>query len=411
MARAGQMRRLIFINRFFFPDQSATSQLLSDLAFHLAECGRQVHVIASQQLYDDPQACLPTREFVRGVHIHRVPTTRFGRSALLGRGVDYLSFYAASWRALLATAGSGDIIVAKTDPPLVSIVAMQAAKRRGALLVNWLQDVYPEIAVRAAVPFLKGPIVQGLTWLRNRSLQAAEANVVVGNRMAELLRAQVGCPDRISVVPNWSDDEKILPIHHADNPLRREWALEDKFVVGYSGNLGRAHEFDTVLKAAERFRDDEHIIFLLIGGGSQVGALARGVKSRGLDRIFRFVRYQERMSLKYSLGVSDVHWISLKPDVEGLIFPSKFYGIAAASRPIIAIAARNGEIGRLVQQHACGFVVEPGDAEALAEALVILAADAERGAEMGRRARAMLEARFTRRQAFERWRAVLANIA
>jgi glycosyltransferase involved in cell wall biosynthesis len=410
MARAGQMRRLIFINRFFFPDQSATSQLLSDLAFHLAECGKQVQVIASQQMYGDPQACLPTREIVRGVHIHRVPTTRFGRSALLGRGVDYLSFYAASWRALLATAGDGDIIVAKTDPPLVSIVAMQAAKRRGALLVNWLQDVYPEIAVRAEVPFLKGPIVHGLTWLRNRSLQAV-ANVVVGNRMAELLRAQVGCPDRISVVPNWSDDEKILPIHHADNPLRREWALEDKFVVGYSGNLGRAHEFDTVLNAAERFRNDEHIIFLLIGGGSQVAALARGVKNRGLDRIFRFVRYQERMSLKYSLGVSDVHWISLKPDVEGLIFPSKFYGIAAASRPIIAIAARNGEIGRLVQQHACGFVVEPGDAEALAEALVILAADAERGAEMGRRARAMLEAGFTRRQAFERWRAVLADIA
>jgi glycosyltransferase involved in cell wall biosynthesis len=77
---------------------------------------------------------------------------------------------------------------------------------------------------------------------------------------------------------------------------------------------------------------------------------------------------------------------------------------------VIAIAAKNGEIARLVEHHACGLVIEPGSADALAEALTLLSTDNERVAEMGRRARAMLEAEFTCRQAFERWRQVLENM-
>ena len=165
------MKRLIFLNRFFFPDHSATSQILSDLAFHLAASGREVHVITSQQLYDDPEAQLPAQEIVEGVHIHRVSSTRFGRSALLGRGIDYLSFYASMWRSVLGLADRGDILVAMTDPPLTSVLAMRAAERRGAQLVNWLQDIFPEVAIQLGVPFLKGPISQGLLHIRDTSLK------------------------------------------------------------------------------------------------------------------------------------------------------------------------------------------------------------------------------------------------
>ena len=131
----------------------------------------------------------------------------------------------------------------------------------------------------------------------------------------------------------------------------------------------------------------------------------RAVKQRGLERLFRFFPYQDQALLKYSLGVADVHWISLRPELEGLIVPSKFYGIAAAGRPVIAITAKNGEIAQLVEQHACGLVIEPGNAKALAEAITALSGDTERVAAMGKRARAMLDNNFTRRQAFARWQA------
>jgi colanic acid biosynthesis glycosyl transferase WcaI len=122
---------------------------------------------------------------------------------------------------------------------------------------------------------------------------------------------------------------------------------------------------------------------------------------------FDFSRIEDRSMLKYSLAAADVHWISLKPQLEGLIVPGKFYGVAAAGRAIVAITAKNGEIAQLVEQNGCGVVVEPGDANGLAQILIDLSGNPERVAEMGRRAREMLEAHFTRRQAFERWRAVL----
>src|SRR5262249_41650197 len=117
----GAAMRLIFINRFFFPDHSATSQILSDLAFFLAGFGHEVHIITSRQRYDNPRASLSSKESIRGVRIHRVRTTRFGRRHLLGRIIDYLSFYLTVQVALLRRARGGDIVVAKTDPPLLSI--------------------------------------------------------------------------------------------------------------------------------------------------------------------------------------------------------------------------------------------------------------------------------------------------
>jgi colanic acid biosynthesis glycosyl transferase WcaI len=145
------MSRLIFLNRFFFPDHSAPSQILSDLAFYLASLGRDVHVVTSTQIYDDARAALAVSEIIGDVHVHRVPSTGFGCATLLGRSIDYLLFYRSMWQCLVALARPRDIIVAKTDPPLTSIIAMAAARRKDARLVNRLQDIYPETAVELGV--------------------------------------------------------------------------------------------------------------------------------------------------------------------------------------------------------------------------------------------------------------------
>jgi len=405
------MKRILFLNRFFPPDHSATSQILGDLAFHLAGHGHDVRVFTSRQRYDDPRAQLPPTETIAGVRVYRLSTTRFGRPSLVGRGFDYLSFYASVWRSVRAAAEPGDILVAKTDPPLLCVVARQAARQRGLHLVNWLQDLYPEVAARLGVPFVRGPLESGLYGLRDTTLRDAAANVVIGHRMAQTVLSRGIAANRLHVIPNWCDDKEIRPLPRLDNPLRREWRLEDRFVVGYSGNLGRGHEFDTVLAAAERLRDVASIVFLFIGGGSQLDELVRQVKDRGLDHSFCFIPYQDRAVLRYSLTVPDVHWLSLRPEIEGLMFPSKLYGIAAAGRPFIAVTARGGEIADLARRHGCGIVVEPGEAQAFAAAVRSLSADPERVAAMGMRARQMLDANFTRQQAFERWRGLLENIA
>lgn len=128
-------------------------------------------------------------------------------------------------------------------------------------------------------------------------------------------------------------------------------AFVRKIVVGHSGNLGRAHDFETVLGAAERLRNESRIVFLMIGGGKHFEELAKAVKARGLENSFRFRPYQEHAMLPHSLGVADAHWVSLRPALEGLIVPSKFYAIAAAGKPMLMIGDPEGEIGRLIRQH------------------------------------------------------------
>jgi hypothetical protein len=131
--RSGQCPRIIFLNRFFHPDHSATSQIVSDLAFHLASTDKIVHVITSRQLYEEPRAVLASEEVVNGVHIHRLPTTRFGRSSgLADRAIDYSSCYGLMWHRARELAEPGDILVAKTDPPLTSVVAWRVAAQRQA---------------------------------------------------------------------------------------------------------------------------------------------------------------------------------------------------------------------------------------------------------------------------------------
>jgi glycosyltransferase involved in cell wall biosynthesis len=383
--------------------------MVSDLAFELASSGWDVHVITSRQLYDKPGAALPAYENTHGVHIHRVGTTSFGRSRLPGRALDYLSFYFTSWRCALSITRPDDIIVAKTDPPMISLVGMAAAKQRGAKLINWVQDVYPEIAIEFGVPFLIAPIRRLLFWLRDMSLRAAATNVVLGELPAKLVLSRGVVSDRVTIIHNWSDEDEIVPIAPADNTLRQTWGLRDKFVVGYSGNLGRTHDFMTILSVSERFRNDDRIVFLVIGGGHQNDGLVHEVKSRNLERSYLFAPYQDAGALKYSLGVPDVHWISLRPRFEGLIVPSKFYGIAAAGRPMIAIGSEKGELGLLVEQHRCGFAIEEGDVDSLESAINVLLHDRDLCVKMGQRARSMLDHRFTRRQAFDCWKALISK--
>ena len=341
--------KIIFVNRFYAPDHSATSQMLTDLAAALAADGIPVHVVTSRLRYDDAAASLAPREAIDGVDVHRVWTSGFGRGNLVGRAFDYLSFYVTAAAKLAALARSGDVIVAKTDPPLVSVVAGWVARMRGARLVNWLQDIFPEVAANLGVGPTRGAVGRLLRWLRDGSLRHAAANVVLGRRMRERVTALGVDPRKIAVIPNWADGARLRPMPRDGNPLRAEWGLGDRFVVGYSGNLGRVHDFRTVLDAADALRAQPDIVFQFIGGGAQMEALRQTVAERRLPNVV-FKPYQPREMLGQSLGAADVHLVTLRPELEGLVVPSKFSGVAAVGRPTIFIGDPEGEIGSIVRE-------------------------------------------------------------
>lgn len=353
-------RKILFVNRFFYPDHSATSQILSDLAFDLIKSGKSVEIVTSRLSYDDPSAQLPTFEIIEGVHVYRVWSSRFGRGNLAGRAADYLTFYATAGWKLWQRTNANTVIVAKTDPPLISLIAAPVAWFRSAKLVNWLQDLFPEVASALGMIGKRSPIAGVLRYLRNLSVRSAHMNIVLGRLMEAKLVSQ-GVPlERIKVIPNWADGISIKPVPREENLLRKKWSLDKKFVVGYSGNLGRAHEFNTILEAAVVLSDRKNIVFVFIGGGAQRTALEKEVINRGLSNV-QLRPYQPRELLSQSLSAIDLHLISLNPALEGLIVPSKYYGIAAVGRPSIFIGDTNGEIATILQECESGYSVNSTD--------------------------------------------------
>ncbi|TKB59910.1 MAG: glycosyltransferase family 4 protein [Nitrospira sp.] len=398
-------RKIIFINRYFYPDHSATSQLLSDLAFDLASRGQEIHVVTGCQLYGDPHAALSAEELIHGVHVHRVPTSRFGRTNLWGRAADYLTFYLGATVRLLRLVGQGDIVVAKTDPPMMSVPASWAVKLKRGVLVNWVQDLFPEVAtsmdvygLRFAAPMLKR--------LRNQSLRSGRANVVLGEVMAERLREEGIPSDQITIIENWADGDAIQPVRRHDNPLLHEWGLDGKFVLGYSGNMGRVHEFKTMIDVAERLKVVDEIAFVFIGDGIARRWLESEAAGRGLKNV-QFYPYQSADRLRWSLSVPDVHFVSLRPTLEGLIVPSKFYGIAAAGRPIIHIGDPDGEIARILDRERCGWSFCIGEVDALAACILRLFRHKIEVVDAGRCARRAFDRKYSREHALDSWRVLL----
>ncbi len=437
---------LIFLNRYFHPDHSATSQMLSDLAFALAGRGHAVAVITSRQRYDAPEVPLPPRETMSGVSIHRVWTSRFGRHNLAGRVLDYMTFYMSAAWTLWQLARSGDVTVAKTDPPMLSVLAAPIARLCGAKLVNWLQDIFPEVAQALGVGRgrMSGFAYWVMRWLRDRSLKSAAMNVALGRRMAARLAMRGVAPERIRIISNWADGTVLKTHDHSYNALRQAWGLSGKFVVGYSGNFGRAHDYTTLVDAIARVEakrppaltlepaldsygdagtaraatlvvdgephDPLEIVWLFIGGGALFEAFKSEVAKRRLTSVV-FQPYQPRERLSESLSAADVHLVSLRPELEGLIVPSKFYGIAAAGRPTVFIGDLDGEIARVIARVGGGVTIAQGDGAALAQAILDFAGDPNGCRQMGEAARQAFEAEFDKSVAVERWEALLRDVA
>ena len=396
---------MLFVNRYFHPDHSATSQIATGLAVHLASRGWEVGAVTSRQRYDDARARLAPREVANGVHIERVWSTRFGRAGLFGRAVDYLTFYLSAYFAMRRHRDA--VVVAMTDPPLLSVIAAVASKR----VVNWVQDLFPEVAeaLKIRLPLVKR--------LRDWSLRKARANVVLG----ELMSARV---PRGVVIHNWADGDlrpvggwrlavgggpppdHDIPASAADGGLPPTASRQPPtaiFSIGYSGNFGRAHDFTTILGAMQRLPE---VRFVFTGGGAQLAHVKRQAPANA-----EFRDYVPRERLSESLSSVDAHLVTLRPALEGLIVPSKFYGVLAVARPAIFIGARDGELARLIDAYHCGIVVDEGDVEGLVRAIATLARDRDAAAAMGARGRELYLHRFAPRHAFAAWEQVLEEAA
>jgi lipopolysaccharide/colanic/teichoic acid biosynthesis glycosyltransferase len=246
-----------------------------------------------------------------------------------------------------------------------------------------------------------------LRFLSLRALRASDGVIAVGEFMSDLLQVRGVDPEKIRVVHNWADGERVRPVLPETNPFLDGHGLRNKFIVLYSGNMGLAHPFETVLNAAERLKAHDDIVFLFIGGGKKQKEVEE--RSRGGSNM-KFLPFQAEDDLAFSLSSGDLHLITLRPGLEGLIVPSKLYGALAAGRPILYIGPAESETARVVEEGKCGFVIEPGDVGGFRRAVMELYGEPERRRLFGERARKVFETRFDRSDATRRFGLTLQGL-
>ncbi len=390
--------RIIILNQYFYPDHSATSQLMTDLAEDLVERSIGVTALAGRGSYNGGET-FKKREEVNGVTIERAWATSFGKGNIVARLADYLSFYlGACWRLLRMP--KHDLILVLTTPPMISLVALLVGRLRRMAVITLVQDLYPDVAVALGALKPQSFLTRILDKLNRLALGSAERIIVLGDCMYErvITKTGIGNASRIDVIHNWADGSKVMPLVDAANPFVAEHHLEGKFVVLFSGNFGNVNEFSTVLEAANLLRERQDMLFLFIGEGAKREAIKTFAVTHQLENI-KLLPYQPREMLPYSLAAGSIHLVTLAAGLAGLSVPSKLYGSLAAGKPVLFVGDLRSATARIISDNECGATIASGASEELAAIIVKLADDRAKVEEMGRRARQVFMNQFDRRYA------------
>ncbi len=398
------MRRLTLVNRFAFPDDSPTSRLMHDLALSLsaARPDIEIRILACNRYYSGAPTRLPAGERIGRLNFTRLWAPSAARRGLLLKALGYAAFYLQGLLVLLFGLRRGELVICMTDPPMFNVLATLAARLRGARIVHWVQDLYPDVVQSAGLMRRAAPLMSVLHALRRNAYRASARLVVIGEGMRDrLLRDGSGCP--IEIIPNWANGGSIQPVSREQLPLAREWLPPCSFVVGYFGNLGFAHNFQSSLEAAALLRDQPAVQFLWVGEGSRRPAFQQAVQALQLPNM-HWQGQQPFERMPEILGIADVHLVMLDPQFDEVLVPSKIYSAMAAGRALLFLGSPSSEVARLVRAHDIGIAVALEDPSGIAAAIRELAEQPERCRQMGARARQLFDAQFEQERVMGRWR-------
>jgi colanic acid biosynthesis glycosyl transferase WcaI len=377
--------RVALYNQFFWPDQAATSQLLTDLVRELSAAGHEVTVVCAAAGYAGDGSEPPPAATVR-----RAPSLPFSRGTVARLG-SYLSYLgAAAWHTIAMP--RVDVVVTMTTPPMLSLLGNVARTFRGARHVVWEMDLYPEVAVDLGVIARHSWLDKVLSAIAHRSRNHADAVWVLGECMRQRVLAAGVAPERIQVFENWSDPELFQhPVAPAAGRLE----------LLYSGNLGLTHDIDTVREAMVALQDDSGIRLRIAGGGPRRAALDAFVKSRPLTNV-EFLPYCAKRELGGVLSAADVGLVTLRTECAGAVVPSKVYGLMACGRPVLFVGPAGSTAARVIERFDCGWRIDCGDARGLAALLRMLAARPDLIRSAGERARSAFLQHYNRHDSVAR---------
>jgi len=266
-------------------------------------------------------------------------------------------------------------------PPFLDLIAYFFKRLRGQRYAVLIYDIYPD----ALINF--GPLKEsGLTtriWRRiNRvSWENAEVVFTIGYKMAENLERMFDSSEtsagKVIAIPNWTSTDWIKPLVKEENGFAQKYEQVGKLTVMYSGNLGQTHDIETILETAKELKENDSIRFMIIGEGAKKGLVKQAKYKENLHNM-TVLGFQPEEILPYSLATADIAVITLDNGSEGLSVPSKTYYSMASGAALIALCDENSEVARTIKKHDCGFIIKPGNTNAMVKAILELLCDEDR---------------------------------
>jgi glycosyltransferase involved in cell wall biosynthesis len=297
-----------------------------------------------------------------------------------GRIANYLTYGALS--TAVACAHPADVVLAMTDPPFAGTIGAIAARLRRRPLVYWVQDLHPDIGVEIGMVRNRA-VLAAWRKAQQAALRSATSVVVLGQDMAERVIGYGVDPSVVTVVPNGAPLGAEPEPRDLRHPVSADLRDGHQFVVMHAGNLGFAGAWSTLVEAAGMLRG-RSVGMVFVGDGAQRADLER--KATASPNV-TFRDYRPRSEVPLVLAAGDLHVVTVRAGLEGLVVPSKLYGLLAAGRPILAVTPDASEAARLVRRHRCGIVADPSSAASVAAAVSWAQDHPDELAAMGQRAR------------------------
>jgi colanic acid biosynthesis glycosyl transferase WcaI len=397
---SNRAQHIVFAEQFYFPDGWGGAQIPRDITTHLAQTGLQVSVVCGSDPYAPVQGDCGPDPTASGVRIVRLPRL-FGGDIHSFKLLRQLWFYLVAAPALLLR-GRPDVFVTQTNPPLLVPLVALVAKLRNRPYIIVAQDLYPEVVVAHGMLRAASLAARLLGRLFGSAYRHARIVVALGPVMAERLQRKGVAPERIVLISNWATGEEGV-VRGAANQLRPRWNLEGKFVVLYSGNLGIAHEFDTVVSAlGKAVARRPELRLVIVGKGSRLKEVRELVRQRNLEQFVLFENLVPADMLPHSIGLADLALVTLRDSFEGLVVPSKLLGYMARGIPTLYVGPRS-DVSSMLQESNGGLAFLSGAIDALAEELVTLAGNRAALESMGEAARKYYDNHLSRAVAVARY--------
>jgi len=377
--------RILLLNLYYPPDTSATAKIAETVVTRLAQ-QHHVTVLCGRPSYDPSERHswkLWQTERQGNVEIVRVGSTDFSRGQMNKRLLNYLTYAAlAVPRALFSPC---DVILAMTDPPFEGIIGAVVALLKRKPYVYNIRDLYPDMAVSGGI-MLNGPLAWIWERLHRWALRRAACVIVLGRDVRTRIIAKGVLAKRIEIVRD-GVDVGLTQEAEIDPEVVAQIRDGFRFVLVHAGNLGFSGDWDALLEAARDFeKDNSGIGLIFIGEGAQKPRMQAAAAAL---RNVRFLPFFPASKIPSVLAAPDAHIVTLKHGLEGVVVPSKLYGILAAGKPVLGLAPEWSDVDQIVKEAGCGYIDCPLDGlEEFTEVVRELSNDPERLRQMGEAARA-----------------------